>query len=156
VCSSDLGLAREQTGDTELAGDLLDIMAKNEADYTLTFRRLSDARLGDRDTDEEIRKLFKDGSAFDSWAVRWRKRLAEEAIADNERQAAMRLVNPSFIPRNHLVEEALQAATMNGDYAPFEELMSVLATPYEDQPGNDAYAQPPRPDQVVHATFCGT
>jgi len=151
-----LGLACELTCDVELAEDLLVIMSRNKADYTLTFRRLCDARAGNSDSDEEIRKLFYDQDDFDSWAIRWRKRLAEETVSDNERQRAMRLVNPSFIPRNHLVEEALQAAAMNRDYAPFEKLMSVLAAPYEDQPGNVSYTQPPRPDQVVHATFCGT
>ena len=68
----------------------------------------------------------------------------------------MKTVNPAFIPRNHLVEEALDAAVNNGDLAPFEKLLRVLARPFEDQPDAPAYALPPRPEQVVRATFCGT
>ena len=73
-----------------------------------------------------------------------------------KRRAAMRAVNPAFIPRNHLVEEALSAAVDNGDVSPFESLLTVLSSPYDDQPALACYADPPRLDQVVHQTFCGT
>ena len=68
----------------------------------------------------------------------------------------MRTANPAFIPRNHLVEEALSAAVGRDDLAPFETLIGVLARPYEDQPAFERYAEPPRPDQIVRQTFCGT
>ncbi len=69
----------------------------------------------------------------------------------------MKSVNPAFIPRNHLVEEALAAAVKEGDLKPFERLVSVLARPFDDQPDTPPkYALPPRPEQVVRATFCGT
>jgi uncharacterized protein YdiU (UPF0061 family) len=68
----------------------------------------------------------------------------------------MRAANPAFIPRNHLVGEAISAAVNEGDFSPFESLLTVLSTPYEDQPALSRYADPPRPDQVVHRTFCGT
>ena len=74
----------------------------------------------------------------------------------SERLAVMRAANPAFIPRNHLVEEAISAAVNNGDFAPFETLLAVLARPYDDQPAFARYAEPPRPDQVVRQTFCGT
>ena len=67
----------------------------------------------------------------------------------------MQLCNPAFIPRNHLVEEVIQAA-MRDEIEPLEKLISVLATPYKDQPGCGHYARPPRPEEVVQATFCGT
>ncbi len=73
-----------------------------------------------------------------------------------ERQAAMRAVNPAFIPRNHRVEAVIAAAVNNDDYAPFEELLTVLSKPYEDQPAFAAYAEPPLPEQRVLQTFCGT
>jgi uncharacterized protein YdiU (UPF0061 family) len=87
--------------------------------------------------------------------VRWRQRLADEPQSPAERQAAMRAVNPAFIPRNHRVE-AVIAAAVNDDYAPFEELLTVLSKPYEDQPAYVAYADPPLPDERVLRTFCGT
>ncbi len=67
----------------------------------------------------------------------------------------MRAVNPAFIPRNHRVEAVIQAA-VNNDYAPFEELLTVLSKPYEDQPAYSAYTEPPLPEQRVLQTFCGT
>ena len=67
----------------------------------------------------------------------------------------MRAVNPAFIPRNHRVEAVIQAA-VNNDYAPFEELLTVLSKPYADQPAFAAYAEPPEPHQRVLQTFCGT
>ena len=68
----------------------------------------------------------------------------------------MRAVNPAFIPRNHLVEAALEAAVERRDFGPFEELLEVVARPYEDRPGLERYAAPPGPEERVHQTFCGT
>ena len=70
--------------------------------------------------------------------------------------AAMRVVNPAFIPRNHRIEAIIDAAVNRSDYAPFEELLTVLARPFEDQPEFARYAEPPKPDEVVRQTFCGT
>ena len=149
-----LGLAEERDGDAALAKDLLQRMAENRADFTLTFRRLSDAG-DDPGGDGPVRELFDKPAAFDGWAVEWRRRLADEPRGDGERRAAMRAVNPAFIPRNHLVEEAIAAAA-GGDFTPFEDFLAVLAMPYEAQPAAARYAAPPRPEQVVRETFCGT
>ncbi len=152
-----LGLAEPDEGDRDLADDLLKRMAENEADFTLTFRHLCDAATpAPTDADGKVRDQFKDGQAFDDWSVVWRKRLSKEITGSDARMAAMRAVNPAFVPRNHLVAEAIKAAEEQEDFKPFEELMAVLARPFDDQPGRDRYTLPPRPDQVVHATFCGT
>ena len=150
-----LGLLESRPGDISLAQDLLDRMARNGADFTLVFRRLCDAVAG-TDGDTGVRALFADQEAFDEWAERWRHRLTEEGGEPAERQLVMRAANPAFIPRNHLVEEAILAAVNNADFSFFETLLSVVSSPYEDQPGFERYADPPRPDQVVHQTFCGT
>ena len=68
----------------------------------------------------------------------------------------MRAVNPAFIPRNHRIEAVIQAAVERDDFAPFEELLTVLSRPYEDQPGFERYAGPPEPHERVQRTFCGT
>jgi uncharacterized protein YdiU (UPF0061 family) len=149
------GLFTERDGDETLVQDLLDAMTKNQADFTLTFRGLGEAAL-DAANDQKVRQLFADPTAFDEWAVRWRKRIGEEPQAPAARQAAMRAVNPAFIPRNHRIEAVIQAAVTRDDFAPFEELLTVLSEPYEDQPALSAYAQPPEPDQRVLQTFCGT
>jgi len=149
-----VGLFTTRDGDEALVQDLLDAMAKNQADFTLTFRRLTEAA---PDTDNDsVRQLFAEPAAFDEWAVRWRQRIADEPRSPAERHAAMRAVNPAFIPRNHRVEAVIQAAMNNDDYAPFEELLAVLAKPFEDQPDFATYADPPQPEQRVMQTFCGT
>jgi serine/tyrosine/threonine adenylyltransferase len=150
-----IGLLTQADGDEALVQDLLDAMTKNQADFTNTFRRLGDAALG-TGNDEPVRGLFIDPTVFDEWAARWRQRTASEQQTPAERRAAMHRVNPAFIPRNHRVEAVIQAAMNNDDYAPFEELLTVLSKPFEDQPGFAAYAEPPEPDQRVTQTFCGT
>ena len=149
-----IGLFTKRDGDEALVQDLLDAMAKNQADFTLIFRRLGDLA-GDADNDS-VRQSFAEPAAFDEWAARWRQRLADEPQSAAERRAAMRAVNPAFIPRNHRVEAVIQAAMTNDDYAPFEELIAVLAKPFEDQPAFAGYADPPQPEQRVLQTFCGT
>ncbi len=148
-----LGLAREEEGDRTLIAGLLQVMGQNGADFTLTFRRL--AELAD-DSGAGPRGLFADGGTFDAWAEGWRARLAREASDGGARARAMRLVNPAYIPRNHRVEAALAAAIEREDFAPFEDLLDVLARPFEDQPGREAYAAPAKKEEMVLRTFCGT
>jgi serine/tyrosine/threonine adenylyltransferase len=150
-----LGLFEAQNEDAALTKKLMDVMAANKADFTLTFRGLSEAA-DDPEADAKVRALFDDPTAFDAWAAEWRARLAREGGDPAARAAAMKAVNPMFIPRNHLVEEALDAAVNDGDLSPFEKLLCVLAHPFDDQPDAPEYALPPRPEQVVRATFCGT
>jgi uncharacterized protein YdiU (UPF0061 family) len=145
-----LGLLTEQEGDVELAQGLLEAMATGSADFTLTFRRLSE------DDDAGVRGLFADPAAFDAWAQRWRRRLQEEGGDAEARRAAMLAANPAFIPRNHRVEAVIRAAVDRDDFAPFEELLAVLARPFESQPGFERYSEPPATHERVRATFCGT
>jgi serine/tyrosine/threonine adenylyltransferase len=148
-----IGLFTEREDDVSLIGDLLDRMAQNGTDFTLTFRRLADA-VGGRD--EPVRSLFINPTAFDTWAGRWRERLEEEPQDADSRKSAMLAVNPAFIPRNHQVEAAIMAAVQRNDFDPFEQLLAVLGRPYEDQPAFARYADPPEPHQRVLQTFCGT
>jgi uncharacterized protein YdiU (UPF0061 family) len=150
-----LGLFTEREHDQALAQALLDAMAKGNADFTLTFRRLSDAAEGAA-LDEQVRQLFDEPSGFDEWATQWRQRIARETQSPAERRAAMRAANPAFIPRNHRIEAVIQAAVANNDYALFEELLTVLAKPFDDQPAFATYADPPEPHERVCQTFCGT
>jgi serine/tyrosine/threonine adenylyltransferase len=150
-----IGLVERRSDDLSLAQDLLEQMASNGADFTLTFRRLYDAA-ANPDAYVAVRSLFANAHAFDDWTARWRQRIAEEGGFAGDRQTAMRTANPAFIPRNHVVEEAISAAVSKGDFSLFENLLDVLARPYEDQPSFGRYAEPPRPDQVVRQTFCGT
>jgi uncharacterized protein YdiU (UPF0061 family) len=149
-----LGLFTERDGDAALAQDLLERMTANRADFTLTFRRLCDAAAGPG-YDLGVRALFTDPGTYDAWASGWRERLEEEPVSGEERATAMRKVNPAFIPRNHLVEAALNAAVERQDFQPFEELLDVVSRPYEDRPGSERYGMPARPEESVTQTFCG-
>ena len=151
-----IGLADIRKGDDELAQSLLSCMAENRADFTLSFRRLCSLKRDGTEADDAMRELFAAGSAFDQWVVRWRKRLATEGRSDLERQTDMRCVNPAFIPRNHRVEQVIRAAEDDGNLVPFDELVNVLAAPYEDQPGCEWFENPPHSEEIVRQTFCGT
>jgi serine/tyrosine/threonine adenylyltransferase len=148
-----LGLFTPQDGDMALVQDLLERMATNQADFTLTFRRLCDAVAGE---DGQVRALFADPAAFDEWAAKWRARMASETVSSEERATAMRGANPIYIPRNHLVEAALNAAFERNDLRPFEELLEAVSQPYEERGGMERFAVPARPEERVSATFCGT
>ena len=150
-----LGLFTEREDDAALAEDLLERMTANRADFTLTFRLLCDAAAGP-ESDGPVRALFADPGAYDSWAAGWRRRLEGETVSGQARAVAMRMANPMFIPRNHLVEAALDAAVERQDFQPFEELLDVVSRPYEDRPDLERYATPARPEECVRETFCGT
>jgi uncharacterized protein YdiU (UPF0061 family) len=154
--SRKLGLLEERDGDEALVHDLLERMAAGKADFTLTFRRLCDAAEGWDGSDSSVRSLFADPAAFDAWAVRWRARLAQESASAEERAAAMRRVNPIYIPRNHLVEAALAAAAEREDFGPFEELLGVVTNPLAERDGLERFAAPAKPEEQVQWTFCGT
>jgi serine/tyrosine/threonine adenylyltransferase len=156
VIRAKLGLgADEQDIDQSLIRDLLVTLYEQKADYTLAFRRLSDAA-ENGEADASLGRLLEGPDALTPWLAAWRERLARDTTPPQERAAAMRAVNPAFIPRNHKVEEALAAAVDHGDFSLFEALNNVLSKPYEDQPGFAAYAEPPKPGEEITATFCGT
>lgn len=137
-----IGITSRDPMDGELIADLLRMMAADKADFTNVFRSLASGSARDE---------FVDRDAFDDWDARWRNRLSGEPHPTDTMLAA----NPAFIPRNHRVEEVI-AAALKADFAPFERLNRVLATPYADQPEDADLAAPPTQDQVVPATFCGT
>jgi uncharacterized protein YdiU (UPF0061 family) len=148
-----LGLVSEEEADLNLATGFLNAMEDKKVDYTLAFRYLADAALGQ---EEPIRALFADPSAYDLWSGYWRARLSREAVSPSLRAQAMRRANPGFIPRNHRVEEALSAAVEHGDYAPFETLLNIVLRPFEDQPEFAAFAEPAPEGRGCYQTFCGT
>jgi uncharacterized protein YdiU (UPF0061 family) len=155
VLRAKLGLVREEEEDPALAADLLTRMASSGVDHTILFRSLC-AAAESPDEDELIAALFAEPAAFHDWSRAWRDRLAREDVTPGSRAAAMRLANPAFIPRNHRVAEAIEAAVRREDLGPFETLVRVLQRPYEDQTEFAYLADPPRPEERVLETFCGT
>ena len=148
-----LGLADVRDGDGSLGDDLLSLMHGQGVDFTSCFRALSSTVRGDA---TRARSLFADPAAFDAWADRWLARLSSQAADPRAVADAMDRVNPVYVPRNHLVEGALSAATA-GDLAPFQELVDVVVDPFEERPGLERYAAPAPPSFAGgYQTFCGT
>jgi uncharacterized protein YdiU (UPF0061 family) len=147
-----LGLSGEAPEDVALLDDLVALLSEHRVDHTSFFRALSSALRGDA---APARALFAVPAAFDGWSARWRTRLAAEGGAPDGVAEAMDRVNPVYIPRNHLVEEALSAATA-GDLAPLHRLLDVLGAPFEARPGLEPYAAPAPPGTGAYRTFCGT
>ncbi len=145
-----LGLIGEEEDDLNLAAGFLAVIERQKADFTLAFRYLADAVLGN---EESLRALFADASAYDLWSGHWRARLAHDAMAPMDRAQAMRRVNPAFVPRNHKVEEALSAAVERGDYGPFDTLLKILSRPFDDQPEFASFAEPSPEGQGHYRTF---
>ena len=128
-----------------LADDLLALLEADSVDLTSVFRALGRAARGDV---APARNLFLDLAGFDAWAQRW-----TALDPDGE---AMDRVNPVHVPRNHLVEEALAAAT-DGDLAPVHRLLEAVTSPFEPRPGLERYTEPgPRGFAAAYRTFCGT
>jgi len=153
VMRSKIGLSTEDPNDLDLVNDLLWVMKDGKADFTLVFRRLSQALRGDSDA---VQHLFEQSGAFDVWARRWRKRLEQDGIAAETSAQVMDRVNPIYIPRNHKVEEALAAAVELEDMKPFSKLLTVLSHPFDEVAGNEAYAAPAPATDIPYKTFCGT
>jgi uncharacterized protein YdiU (UPF0061 family) len=141
--------------DAALVKELLEAMAAGRADYTLTFRRLTEAAENPAGTAKVV-ALFADPARIAPWLERWETRLSASPTPAAVRAAAMRKVNPALIPRNHRVEEALAAATTDGDLRHFERLVAALADPYAEPEASADLTAPPADHEIVRATFCGT
>jgi uncharacterized protein YdiU (UPF0061 family) len=144
-----LGLSEERPGDDALISDLLTLLEEQRVDFTSFFRALAEP-------DRDARGWFSDTAAFEAWEARRQARLAEEGWDPRAVTEAMDRVNPVYIPRNHLVEDALASATA-GDLGPFDRLVEAVSRPFEERPGLEVYASPP-PDGFgdEYRTFCGT
>jgi uncharacterized protein YdiU (UPF0061 family) len=150
-------VAADDAGDAQLVDDWLGLLHTQAVDFTLAWRRLAAAAQGQA---EPLRDLFADRAALDAWLARWRERCARDTAAggpdDATRAERMRRASPAVIPRNHLVEEALAAATA-GDLAPFEQLLAVLRRPWDEDASFGRYAEPAPVDVTAgYRTFCGT
>lgn len=144
VFRAKLGLQTAEDGDVDLANDLLDLMAHDQADFTNMFRSLGSAAAMDEVVDRE---------AFLDWQGRWKARLENEGATPDDRLDQMRLTNPSVIPRTHRIEQAIQAA-VQGDLSLFERLSAALAKPFDD--ADLELRRPPTSEEIVPRTFCGT
>ncbi|PFE04965.1 SELO family protein [Bacillus cereus] len=143
-----IGICNEEAEDKVLIDELLKMMEKYRADYTNTFLALT------FDTNEDT-DLFN-STEFTQWKKKWQARLGRQQESKSSSHQLMRDNNPAVIPRNHRVEEALEAAVKQGDYSVTERLLAVLSTPYAHSPEQCEYATLPAPSSRPYRTFCGT
>lgn len=149
VMRAKLGLAGEQHGDASLISDFLAWMRSRAADYTVSFRMLSNGAV---DT-----ALMRDDETLSLWHRRWQSRIASQEGGSHAAIALMSQSNPIYIPRNHLVEAALEAASGPvSDLAPFNALLLAVVDPYTERSGLANYADPPADGNPRYQTFCGT
>ncbi|MDI3331657.1 MAG: YdiU family protein [Micrococcus sp.] len=141
-----LGLSADTDPQTvgPLADELLALLQQDHIDFTGFFRRLGAAARGDAGP---VQAVFTDRPAFDAWLERWKALAPDPELMDR--------VNPVYIPRNHLVEEAL-AAAQGDDVGPLERLLEAVTRPFEERPGLERYAEGPPEDFGRYRTFCGT
>lgn len=145
-----LGLSNEEQGDGALAEDLLSLMQKHRADYTNTFRALTLGKTGPEES------AWFDSEDFALWHKRWEERLGRQEASRETSIGLMRSSNPAVIPRNHRVEEALDAAEQDGDYSVMERLLEALSNPYAYSPRQEDYCTLPGAGSRPYRTYCGT
>ena len=150
---SKIGLASVHKNDMELMNELFASMNNQNVDYTQFFRWLIKTVEGDQ---QIIVELFEDASDFKHWFTKWQARIARDELTMNESIQLMQQVNPIYIPRNHKVEEALQAVVDETDYSRFEALYEVLTEPYTERKDYQEYALPAPKEFGPYKTFCGT
>lgn len=150
-----IGLLKTDEAHLSLILDYLELMQKSQADYTLAFRYLSLA-VGEKKVPSQLLAVFKQSKDLEPWLVRWNNQVLKQGFSAQKISQKMNAVNPAFIPRNHRVEQAIQAAIKKNDFTVMERLIEVLTRPYEDQPQFADLMHPPKPEERVTQTFCGT
>ncbi|WP_320006195.1 protein adenylyltransferase SelO family protein [Maridesulfovibrio sp.] len=137
----------------DLLNEFLEILQKSKVDFTNSFRELGKAV---RHEHSALLELFADRELLQNWLEKWRGELKKQGIAPETATKAMNSNNPAFIPRNHRVEEAINAAIEHNDFEPCKKLITILLLPYEEQPEYAEYMNFPEPNERVYQTFCGT
>ena len=138
-----LGLRGALPSDEALIDSMFALLQSNRVDFTSFFRRLSGLGQGDETGDAAVRDLFIDRPAFDVWSLQYRTRLGQENLPGAERAAAMDAVNPKFVLRNWMAEQAIRQASEQRDFSELDRLMAILRQPFAEQPEHERYASPP-------------
>jgi len=154
VMCKKIGLDGTKTNCHETLTKLLKIMLDNKSDYTLTFLYLSDIIKGKGDN--LFKQQFLNPNQISNWLKEWKELIKDQNLAKKAIALSMEGSNPVFIPRNHLVERAIEAAVESNDFSEMKTLLTILSKPYEEQSRYGEYMKPPKSHEVVHQTFCGT
>ncbi len=154
VMCKKIGLDSSEKNSQELVKNFLNIMLDNKSDYTLSFRYLGESL---KSKNEDLLKAqFQEHDRLSDWLLKWTKTLKSKNLNKKDVVNMMDKTNPFFIPRNHLLEKIIDAATKHNDFSQMKTLLKVFSNPYKEQPENEAYSKPPKPNEIVKQTFCGT
>ena len=151
-----LGLQNKKENDEKLIDSLLLQMEKHKTDFTLTFRNLCTLVMDNNESDfQKFRNHFSNSKDINNWLSNWKSRLSFEKRNKDNIFTFIKDINPAYIPRNHRIEEMINKA-LEGDYSLFNLLNEILSTPFNDQKEYQEYQVPPKENQIVKQTFCGT
>ena len=154
VMCKKIGLDSAEKNSQELVKNFLNIMLDNKSDYTLSFRYLGESL---KSKNEDLLKAqFQEHNRLSDWLLKWTKTLKSKNLNKKDVINMMDKTNPFFIPRNHLLEKIIDDATKNNDFSQMKILLKVFSNPYKEQPENETYSKPPKPNEIVKQTFCGT
>ena len=151
--SEKIGITKTQDGDLDLINHLLDIMKNEKADFTLVFRYLADFIVGKENL---LINLFDNSKKINEWTDIWKNRIEKEGKFDKSLCIKMKKINPLYIPRNHLVENALDEALSKENYKSFHNLLGFITNPYDEISNSDKYTLPAPITDKPYKTFCGT
>jgi uncharacterized protein YdiU (UPF0061 family) len=149
------GLESAEEGDAELFAAALDALAAGAVDYTVFFRRLAGLMRESSASDDALAELFSNRDEWSAWQGRYRERLEREPASDAVRAGRMLAANPKFVLRNHLAQAAIEKAEAR-DYSELERLHAILRAPFDEQPGNERYAEPPEPSAPRVEVSCSS
>ena len=154
VMCKKVGLDFKKSDSDKVIKKLLQLMHSNKSDFTLTFSSLSKV-INDEDSSVFLRQ-FKENKKITEWLIEWKKNIKKQKLSSKEVLKILRSSNPNFIPRNHLIENAITLATKDNDFTEMKKLLSILTKPYSNQSSNKDYMRSPKPEEKVSQTFCGT
>jgi uncharacterized protein YdiU (UPF0061 family) len=153
VMAKKIGITDIKNDDLILLNNLLDIMNENNADFTLTFRYLSELIIGDENL---FYNLFRSKEKINKWVITWKGRIKEDSKLDESFSLKLNKNNPLYIPRNHIVEDVLSKALFEKNFKPFHEFYEILINPYNEVPNSEQYTLPAPITDKPYKTFCGT
>ena len=149
-----IGLFSKHTSsDKDIVGNLLDIMHRENLDFTLTFRSLVHSL---QNRTSRLNAFCQSSKPFTQWLTLWHHRLRKEPLPLEDIAVKMENINPAIIPRNHLIEKAINMALLNNDFSYTHALVNACTQPYQETDASLPFMQPPQPDERVYVTFCGT
>lgn len=148
------GLRKNKIEDEKIINDFFEIIKAENLDFTMSFRNLS--KIVRNEKCQFLNNNSKNIGIFNEWVKNWKVRIESENLEKNKIANEMDLVNPIYIPRNHLVEDIIDSAVNNNDFEKMKVLLNILRKPFSEEKNYSKFSSPPTPEEIIGHTFCGT